>query len=117
MKFIGRRPLPSKSETFVSETLGIMVATKDSMNHLLGLVTAIEKRGLTVTVFLSGDGVLLTQDPRFSELVERAKLSLCEVSFQAHGLKGRVPGLGLKDFATQAKHAEMLEDCPHYLIL
>ncbi len=101
----------------MAETLGIMVATRDSLDHLLGLVTAIEKRGLTVKVFLSGDGVLLTQEPRFSELAGRARLSLCEVSFQAHGLKGEVPGLRFKDFATQAKHAEMLEDCPHYLML
>jgi hypothetical protein len=25
--------------------------------------------------------------------------------------------MGFKDFATQAKHAEMLEDFPHYLVL
>jgi hypothetical protein len=44
-------------------------------------------------------------------------MALCEVSFRAHNLSGQVPGLGFKDFATQAKHAEMLEDCPHYLVL
>ena len=47
----------------------------------------------------------------------RAKMALCEVSFRALGLEGNVPGIGYKDFATQARHAEMLEDFPHYLVL
>lgn len=98
-------------------TLGIMVATKDSLDHLRGVVAAAEKIGVEVVVFLTGEGVLVTQDPRFGELAGRARLALCEVSFRAHGLKGEVPGMGFKDFATQAKHAAMLEDCPHYLAL
>ena len=97
--------------------LGILVATRDSLDHLLGLVGAAERHAVPVVVFLTGEGVLLTQDPRFGQLAGRAKLALCEVSFRAHGLKGEVPGLGFKDFATQAKHAEMLEDYPHYLVL
>lgn len=97
--------------------LGIMAATQDSLEHLLGLVAAAEKQGVAVVIFLTGDGVLLTQDPRFGELAGRARMALCEVSFRAHGLAGEVPGLGFKDFATQAKHAAMLEDCPHYLML
>lgn len=97
--------------------LGIMVATKDSLDHLLGLVAAAEKQGVELVIFLTGEGVLLTQDPRFEQLAGRAKMALCEVSFRAHELKGDVPGMGFKDFATQAKHAEMLEDCPRYLML
>jgi hypothetical protein len=101
----------------VKDSLGIMVATKDSLNHLLGLVAAAEKQGVDVVIFLTGDGVMLSQDPRFGELAGRARMALCEVSFKAHELKGDVPGMGPKDFATQAKHAEMLEDCPHYIML
>ncbi len=101
----------------MSGPLGILAATPDSLDHLLALTAAAERRGLPVTVFLTGDGVLLTQDPRFGELAGRVRLALCEVSFRAHGLKGEVPGLGPKDFATQARHAAMLEDCPHYLVL
>jgi hypothetical protein len=97
--------------------LGILVATKDSLEHLLGLVAAAEGQGVQVVVFLTGDGVLLTQEPRFAELAGRAKMALCEVSFKAHRLTGEVPGLGPKDFATQARHAEMLADLPHYLVL
>ncbi|MDP3183057.1 MAG: hypothetical protein Q8M54_09625 [Desulfobaccales bacterium] len=98
------------------ETLGIPVATRDSLDHLLGIVNAAAKQGVEV-VFLTGEGVLVTQDPRFGELAGRARLALCEVSFRALGLKGEVPGLGFKDFATQARHAEMLEECPHYVML
>jgi hypothetical protein len=101
----------------MKEPLGIMVATQDSLGHLLGLVAATEAKRLEVVIFLSGDGVLLTQDPRFGELAGRARMALCEVSFRAHGLKGEVPGMGFKDFATQARHAMMLEDYPHYLML
>jgi hypothetical protein len=97
--------------------LGIMVATRDSLEHLLGLVAAAERQGVEVVVFLTGEGVLLTQDSRFGRLAGRARMALCEVSFRANNLSGEVPGLGFKDFATQAKHAEMLEDCPHYLVL
>jgi hypothetical protein len=101
----------------VKGPLGIMVATPDSLGHLLGLVTAAENQGVEVVIFLTGEGVLISQDPRFGELAGRARMALCEVSFRAHDLKGEVPGMGFKDFATQAKHAEMLEDCPHYLML
>jgi len=97
--------------------LGIMVTTRDSLDHLLNLVAAAAKRDLQVEVFLSGEGVLLTQDPRFAQLAGRARLALCEVSFRALGLQGEVPGMGFKDFATQARHAAMVEDCPHYLVL
>jgi hypothetical protein len=97
--------------------LGIMVTTRDSLEHLLALVTAAEKRGLKVEVFLSGEGVWLSQDPRFAQLAGRARLALCEVSFRAQGLTGDVPGMGFKDFATQARHAAMVEDLPHYLVL
>jgi hypothetical protein len=101
----------------MTDTLAIMVNTKGALPHLLGLVDAAARRGLPVVVFFTGEGVLLTQEPRFEELVGKAKMALCEVSFRALGLEGEVPGMGYKDFATQARHAEMLEDYPHYLVL
>jgi predicted peroxiredoxin len=101
----------------MADTLAIMVSTKESLPHLLGLVAAAAKRDVEVRIFFSGEGVLVTQEPHYAELVGRAKMSLCEVSFRALGLEGDVPGIGYKDFATQARHAEMLEDYPHYLVL
>jgi len=101
----------------MTDTLAIMVSNKESLPHLLGLVAAAGKRNVEVRIFFSGEGVLVTQEPRYVELVGHAKMSLCEVSFRALGLEGDVPGMGYKDFATQARHAEMLEDYPHYLAL
>jgi hypothetical protein len=101
----------------MAENLGILVATKESLEHLLGLVAAAEKKGVSVTVFLTAEGVLLSQEPRFGELAGRAEMSLCDVGFKGFGLKGEVPGLEEKNFSTQAKHAEMLADCKYYVML
>ncbi len=101
----------------MEETLGILVATKDSLEHLLGLVAAAQKKELRLVIFLTAEGVLLSQDPRFRELGGRAEISLCDVGFKGFGLQGEVPGLEKKDFATQAKHAEMLADCNYYVML
>ncbi len=98
-------------------SLGILVCNREVLPHLLQIVAAAERQGLAVEIFFTGEGVLVTQEPRFAELAGRARLALCEVSFRAFGLKGEVPGLGYKDFATQARHAAMLDDCPHYLVL
>jgi hypothetical protein len=46
-----------------------------------------------------------------------AKLSVCEVSFRSNGLTGDVPGVGFKDFVTQATHAEMLSEYDRYLVI
>ncbi|MFW6123531.1 MAG: hypothetical protein ACOC6L_04760 [Thermodesulfobacteriota bacterium] len=101
----------------MTDTLAIMVSTRGALPHLLGLVEAAQKKGLPVTIFFTGEGVLVTQEPGFETLAGRAKMALCEVSFRALGLEGEVPGIGYKDFATQARHAEMVEDFPHYLVL
>src|SRR5512134_449558 len=101
------------------QTLGICVATKASLAHVLGLVKAARKAGKEVKVFFTGEGVLLTQQPGFAELLETAKkgsakehgqVAVCEVSFLANGLKGKpVPGLRDKDFVTQGRNAEMVD--------
>jgi predicted peroxiredoxin len=108
-------------------TLGICVATKASLAHVLGIAKAARKAGKEVSVFFTGEGVQLTQDPRFAELLQVAKagsakehghLTVCEVSFLANGLKGKpVPGLRDKDFVTQGKNAEMVEECQRYIVL
>ena len=46
----------------------------------------------------------------------KAKMSLCDVSFRAQGLEGDVPGFGFKDFATQAKNAEIIKTSDRYLV-
>jgi predicted peroxiredoxin len=99
-------------------TLGICVATRNQIGHVIGLAKAAKAAGKTVEVFFTGEGVHLTQDPRFKELVGTGKLAVCEVSYIANGFKGKeVPGLGFKDFVTQARNAEMLERCERYVVL
>ena len=70
-------------------------------------------------IFFTGKGVLLALKPDFNDIVGKAKLSICDVSFRSNGLHGReeeVPGVGFKDFATQARNAEMLNESDRYLV-
>ena len=89
------------------------------MGHVVNLTQAAHAKGKLVSLFFTGKGVLLTMDPRFKELVGKARLSICDASFRENGLHGReseVPGVGFKDFATQAKNAEMLDQSDRYLV-
>jgi peroxiredoxin family protein len=100
------------------QALGICVATRSQMAHVVGLARAAKAAGKEVEIFFTGEGVHLTQDPRFSELLEVAKVKVCEVSYIANGYKGKeVPGLVYKDFVTQARNAEMVEKCQRYVVL
>ncbi len=100
------------------EKLGICVATRESMSHVLGLAKAAKRAGKHTEIFLTGEGVHLTHQPGFSELLEVARVGVCEVSYIANGYKGKaVPGLVDKDFVTQMRNAEMVEKCDRYHIL
>jgi peroxiredoxin family protein len=111
----------------MAETLGICVATRNQMAHVLGLAKAARAAGKEVRIFFTGDGVHLTQDPRFPELLEAARtgsvlphgqVGVCEVSYIANGLKGKaLPGMRDKDFVTQGRNAEMVEECQRYVVL
>jgi peroxiredoxin family protein len=102
----------------VAETLGIFVATRNNLPHIIGLTQAAKAAGKEVKIFFTGDGVLLSQEPRFGELIPAARVGICEVSYNAHGFKGKeVQGLGYKDFVTQAFNAEMVEECDRYVVL
>ncbi len=112
----------------MSGTLGICVATKSRMDHVIGLARAARKAGKEVEIFFTGEGVLLTKDPRFRELLDVAKagsskphgqVTCCEVSYMAQGLAAGKATSGLvdKEFVTQGKNAEMVEDCERYVVL
>ncbi|UCF82506.1 MAG: hypothetical protein JSV50_15080 [Desulfobacteraceae bacterium] len=102
----------------MAEKLGICVATRGNMGTVLGLAKAGKAAGKNVEIFLTGEGVHLTQEPQFSKLLETGRVGVCEVSYIANGYKGKeVPGLKYKDFVTQARNAEMVEECDRYLIL
>ncbi len=97
--------------------LGIMVCTPNYLDYVINTAKAAHKKGIELDIFFTGRGVLLTQDERFKELVGIAHLFVCEVSFRANGLEGKtVPGVGFKQFVTQAKNAEMIEECDKYLV-
>ncbi len=102
----------------MADKLGIAVTTLGAMPHVLGLATAAKSAGKQVELFFTGEAVRLTQDPRFSRLLELARVGVCESSYIANGYQGKpVPGLGHKDFVTQGRNAEMVEACDRYLIL
>jgi hypothetical protein len=99
------------------KTLGIMVNTNKHFDYLYELTKAAFKKDIRTQIFFTGSGVRLTQDAGFKHLVGLAKLSVCDVSFRANGLSGDVPGVGFKDFVTQAVNAEMVTGCDRYIVL
>jgi hypothetical protein len=102
----------------MAKSLGIFVNSDKHLDKVIALCRAAKKKGIDVTIFFSHFGTLLSQDPRFGELEGLAeKMSLCNVGFEAHGLKPPVPGIDEKDYATQARHGELIEECDRYLSL
>lgn len=100
----------------MGDRLGILVCSNKYLDDVIALTIAAHQKGKKVQIFFTGKGVLLTQKPEFSELVGKAKLSVCDVSFRTNGLEGDVPGVGFKDFATQARNAEMIKECDRYVV-
>ena len=101
----------------MAKHLGVLVSSDRHLDKLLELLQAARKKDVEVTIFFTHMGTLLTQDPRFAELKGLGKMSLCNVGFESHGLKPPVPGIGEKDYATQARHGELIEDCDRYVVL
>jgi hypothetical protein len=100
----------------MADKLGILVSTNKHLDYVIKLTAAAHEKGKDVQIFFTGQGVLLTQDPDWEQLVGKAKLAICDVSFRANGLSGDVPGLGFKDFATQARNADMIAECDRYVV-
>lgn len=99
----------------MANKLGIFVSSDQHLDKLIELCKAAKDKGIEVSIFFSHLGTLLTQDPRFKELDGLAHMSLCNVGFESHGLKPPVPGIGEKDYATQARHGDLIEECDRYL--
>ncbi|MEF8943790.1 MAG: hypothetical protein V5B78_13485 [Desulfohalobiaceae bacterium] len=59
----------------------------------------------------------MTQDREFPALLDAATPYVCEVSYRANGFQGvEVPGVGFKQFVTQARNAEMIAESDCYLV-
>ncbi len=99
----------------MAKSLGIFVSSDKHLDKIISLCQAAKSKDIEVTIFFSHLGTLLTQDPRFGELEGLAKMSLCNVGFESHNLKPPVAGISEKDYATQARNGEMIEDCDRYL--
>ena len=103
----------------MADKLGILVSSEQHLDKVINLTAAAHEKGKEVQIFFTGKGVRLTLNPHFRELVGKAKLSVCDVSFRANGFHGReeeVPGVGFKDFATQGRNAEMVDEVDRYLV-
>ncbi len=102
----------------MKKKLGICAATSKNMTHVLGLAMGAHKNRIQTEIFLSGDGIYLTKDPRFPELLDYAEVGVCEVSYLAAGFKKEdLAGLADKNFVTQLRNADMVENCDKYLVL
>jgi len=99
--------------------LGLCVTTTRSADCLFGLVEAAGRAGLSTQVFFTGDGVALLADERFPKLLQKAEaVAVCEVSARQRGIEpGSVAGLRDRDFATQARNAELVDSSDRYLVL
>jgi len=100
----------------MADRLGILVCTDKHLDAVIALTAAAHQKSKKVQIFFTGQGVLLTQRSEFAQLVGKAKLSVCDVSFRANRFEGDVPGVGFKDFATQARNAEMISECDRYVV-
>ena len=100
----------------MARSLGMFVTSNRHLDKIIELCKVAQKNQVEVTIFFSHLGTLLTRDPRFGELEGLAKMSLCNVAFESHGLKPPVPGITEKAYATQVRHAEMIEECDRYLV-
>ena len=99
----------------MAKSLGVFVSSDQHLDKVIKLCQAAKSKGVEVSVFFSHVGTKLTQDPRFEELDGLAKLSLCNVGFESHGLKPPVPGIGEKDYGTQARNGDMIEELDRYV--
>ena len=99
----------------MDDRIGILVSSNKHLDYVIAFTKAAHEKGKKIQIFFTGQGVLLTQQPEFTKLVGKAKLSICDVSFRANGLEGEVPGVGFKDFATQARNADMINRCDRYV--
>ncbi|MBN1832912.1 MAG: hypothetical protein JW896_12470 [Deltaproteobacteria bacterium] len=96
--------------------LGILVSSEKHLDKIINLCEAAKEKGVVVTIFFTHRGTLLTQEPRFSELKGKARISICRAAFENHGLKSPIERMDGKDFGTQARNAEMIEECDRYLV-
>lgn len=107
----------------MKKTLGIYVNSDQHWKHLLGIVKAAVAKGIQINLFFTYKGVLITKQPEFRELADavngHGKMSLCLHSWNELNLGDdhTIPGISENDFATQVRHAELIDEMDRYLVL
>ncbi len=99
----------------MSGTLGVLVSSDRHMDLIIGLCRSARKKGLGLSIFFTHTGTKLTRHPRFPELAGLARMSICKVGFEDNRLTAPVPGIKEKDYSTQARNAELIEECDRYV--
>lgn len=102
----------------MADKLGIFVSTDNNWDHLLNIAKAAVAKGKELIIFFTHNGVKLTLRPDFSELAKivegHGKMSLCLYTLKDVTKLGDentpIPGIDKRDFGTQARHGEMLEE-------
>lgn len=97
--------------------LGLLVSSDEHWDHLIGICRAAHTAGTQVEVFLTNEGVRLTQLDEFAELEGLCHVRVCNIGFEKRGLKKPVPLVADDDFGTQMRNAMMLEECDRYVVL
>ena len=102
---------------FNGKRLGICVSSDRHLDKVIGLCKAARAKGVEVEIFFTHLGTRLTQEPAFKKLEGLARMSLCNVAFDANKLRKPVSGISERDFATQERHCDMIEACDRYVSL
>ena len=111
--------LPDPETPSVPHSLAILVYTDRHLDHVVNLTAAAVAKSKKVSLFFTGQGVLLTMKPGFEKLAGKATMSICDTSFRAYGLHGKaheVPGVTSHDFASRTRIAEMLAAADRHLV-
>ena len=108
----------------MADKLGICVSSDENWDHLLKIARAGVAKGKELIIFFTHRGTFLCKRPDFSELgkiVEgHGKMALCLVSLSFHNLGDEntpIAGIAKRDFGSQARHGELIEEMDRYLVL
>ena len=98
-----------------NEMLGLMVTKYESLEHIAGAVKAASAAGHPVVIFLTDEGVRVTRDPKFLELlkVPGVELSCCDHSCERIGIHEKTAGIS---YGSQYNNAGRLHDSTRVLV-
>ena len=99
----------------MARKLGIYVTSDQHLEPLIKLCRAAYHKRVDVDIFFTHLGCNMTNDERFSELAQYARLAVCKVCYDEH--RGDLPTAGLtdKDYATQERHCDIIDTCDRYV--